>query len=150
MALAAAVAATCLIVLPACPDKQAGSAFLQARELVTQGQYEAAIPMLESYLETTPQGKHASRAGLFLGKANLALGKVEEARKAWRMTVETYPTTLEGHKCRYKLAFLDAMEGKDQQAYEAFRALAENPDGPLAPESIAWAAYLKKRMAEEQ
>jgi hypothetical protein len=122
--------------------------FLEARELAVNGRFAEAIPLLEHYLETQPDGKHASRTGLFLGKAHLALGHHDECRAAWKITTERYAETLEGHKCRYKLAFLDFMEGNDAAALEGFRQLAEHPDGPLAPEAKAFAKYIETHQSE--
>lgn len=130
----------------------AGSAkndlFLEARELVTRGDYSLAAPLLEQYLKEHPGGEHASRAGLFLGKARLGLGQHDRAREAWELTRRDYAATLEGHKARYKLALLSMLEGDPETARAAFQAMADQPDGPLAPEAGALAHYLT-RQAEQ-
>jgi len=125
--------------------KHGKAMFQQGRDLVVTGRYRAAVPILNQYLHLHPRGKHASRAGLFLGKAYLALGDIAKAREAWSQTSQNFPTTLEGHKCRYKLALLLMLEGERDKAAAAFGQLADAPDGPLAAEATA----MKKFLMEE-
>lgn len=124
--------------------KKGKELFLQGRELVVSGRYQDAVPLLAKYLHLHPNGKHASRAGLFLGKAYLALGDFSKAREAWQLTIQNHAATLEGHKCRYKLALLLMLEGERAKAIEAFGRLAAAPDGPLAPEATAMKKYLSE------
>ena len=99
----AIISAVVLVLLSLGCVMQQGNrdSFGSIRQLVCDGQYEKAIPKLKAY-----QGRHASRAGLFLGKAYLALGDLKMARQAFEDTVRKFPKTLEGHKCRYKLAMV--------------------------------------------
>lgn len=124
--------------------------FHEGRSLVVNGHYSDAIPVLSKYMRLHPSGKHASRAGLFLGKAYLALGDSAKAAETWSLTVKNYPTTLEGHKCRYKLALLFMLTGDKDKAIEAFGKLADSPDGPLAPEATAMRTYLQSEAPAEQ
>lgn len=128
----------CDIVAP----KQGNKLFHEGRGLVVTGQYSAAIPVLSKYMHLHPSGKHASRAGLFLGKAYLALGHTTKAAEIWALTAKNHPATLEGHKCRYKLALLLMLNGDREKAAEAFGRLADSPDGPLAPEAEAMRTFL--------
>lgn len=118
--------------------------FHSGRERVTQGEYARAIPLLSQYLEESPRGHLASRAGLMLGKAYLGLDQLDEAEVAFESVVRDFPQTLEGHKCRYKLALLELLRDHRQAARERFLLLAQNPDGPLAPEARAMAALLAR------
>jgi len=104
--------------------------------------YEQAIPILQAYLKQRLQGKHASRAGLFLGKAFLGLGRLEEAKAAFRATVRDHPGSLEDHKCRYKLAVVAMLSGETQEAIRLFGELARNPDGPLVAEATVMQKFL--------
>ena len=116
--------------------------FGEGRVLVMSGRYAEAVPRLEVYLDSFAAGRNRSRAGLFLGKAHLGRGEFELARAAFTETAERYPETLEAHKCRYKLCLLDLLEGDRASAAAGFRALAEDPDGSLAPEADALWRYL--------
>ena len=129
--------------------KPAG-AFDQARELVTQARYQQAIPLLSDFRRRYPTSPDASRAGLFLGKAHLALGDFEEAKKEFQHTIQTYPQSLEAHKCRYKLALVAMLEGSPQRAVELFRKLTDKPAGPLVPEATAMVRYLETPPAGRQ
>lgn len=125
------------------------SDFDQGRSLVVAGKYAEAIPVLRRYLKEDPQGKHASRAGLFLGKAHLALGDIEAARQAFDDTHRNYPDSLESHKSKYKLAMISLLSGDRQDALERFQQLAQAPDGPLAAEATAMAEFLRQQPAAE-
>lgn len=96
-----------------------------------------------AYIEAHPDGQQVSRAGLFLGKVNLAQGEFDEARRWWQWTVDNHGDTLEGHKSRYKLAVLAMIEGDADAAREQFAQIASNPDGPLAPEAAAMQKFLE-------
>lgn len=122
--------------------KTGSGPFGRGRVHVMEGRYAEAVPELRAYLAQYTAGPNRSRAGLFLGKAYLGQGHFKLAREAFAETAERYPDTLEGHKCRYKLALLDLLEGRTGEAAEGFRRLAEQPDGPLAPEATALGQYL--------
>ena len=135
------------LVCAGCSDekREGNDDFHRARKHVTQGKYDVAIPLLKRYLSRQANNKNASRAGLFLGKAYLALGDIDTAYKAFETTSKDYPSTLESHKCRYKMALVNMLRGDDAEAIEQFGQLADNPDGPLAPEAKAMRDYLQNR-----
>ena len=116
--------------------------FAKGRTLVTQGKYRQAIPCLQEYLATHSKGRYASRAIFFIGKAHIGLGEMDLARAAFNDTRRGFPESLEAHKARYKLALIDLLEGHVDQAIQGFSSLADNPDGPLAPEAKAMVAFL--------
>lgn len=128
-------------------SRTANALFKEGRSLVTQGRYAHAVPTLEQYLREHPRGKHASRAGLFLGKAHLGLGQWDEAAAAFTLTIERYPQSLEAHKARYKLAVVALLRGDTADARDRFAAMARSPDGPLAPEAKAAAEFLAAALA---
>ena len=146
------IALLCLGLVPSCGKKDHSSpskdAFLHCRHLVNTGQYQDASNCLRGYARDYPNSKFASRAGLFLGKAELALGNFENARTAWQGVKSRHPNSLEGHKVRYKLAVLNMLEGKRAQAIQQFEAMATTPDGPLAAEAKAMARALRAQELE--
>ena len=126
----------------------ANAQFQDARALVTQGRYQEAVPALEAYLKAQPNGKDASRAGLFLFKSQAALGDLVEARKWCDWTVVQHPKSLEAHKCRYKMAMIALWEGRRGVALEEFEAISQQPSGPLAAEATAMVRFLKASRIE--
>lgn len=132
------------LLILGCPDSQEERRlFLEGRELVVMGQYEEAVPVIEKYLSEHPQGKYASRAYLFLGKAFMGQLKIDDAAIVFDDGSRLFPETLEGHKCRYKRAMVDLLQGNNAAARTRFANLADNPDGPLAPEARAFQRYLE-------
>ena len=118
--------------------------FGRGRLLVTQGKYAEALPVLEEHLAARPTGKHASRAQFFIGKAYVGMGQLDKATAAFGEVVQIYPDSLEAHKARYKMALILLWQGKTNEARVQFAALADSPDGPLAPEAKQMAAHLAK------
>ena len=119
-----------------------GSGFVSGRELVTQGRYADAIPLLRGYIQDHPSGKHASRAHFFIAKAQIGLGDLTAARAAFLETIGRHPESLEAHKSRYKLGMIDFWEGDRAAARKRFAGLADRPDGSLAPEAKAMLDFL--------
>ncbi len=58
------------------------------------------------------------------------------------LVTEGLPESKEGKKSRYKLAMIDLWQGNRKKAVQRLESLAENPDGPLAPESRAMYLFL--------
>ncbi|MEQ8791168.1 MAG: tetratricopeptide repeat protein [Pirellulaceae bacterium] len=139
---------TCLAASTGCQNAGAAADakqddFSNGRALACEGKYQQAIAPLEKYLREQPRGKNASRAGLFLGKAHLALEDFPAAKKAFQMTIDNYATSLEAHKSKYKLAMIALLEGDHNDALARFTSLVDKPDGPLAAEALAWSRHLK-------
>lgn len=132
--------------LSACGPKQGGQAaraFDAARALVTQGRYGEAVSALTAFLNKHPGHADTSRAQFFIGKAHLGQDDLVEARSAFELVWQQYPGTLEAHKSVYKLATIDLWEDKRDAAVTGFKRLADNPNGPLAPEAAAMLRYLE-------
>lgn len=135
-----AAACSCL----GCGGKEGASdEFLAARQMVVDGKYAAAAQSLENYVDKNPQASDASRAGLFLGKAFLAQNDLVQAEKWFQWTVDNHPRSLEGHKCRYKLAVCALLSGERDDALKRFQDLAASPDGPLAAEATAMERFVR-------
>ncbi len=143
------VAACLLLTMAGCgtesnaANRKASATFAAIRADVLRGDYETTPDRLAKFIDAHPKHPDASRAGLFIGKCFLALGDLPAARQAFQTTVDTYPGTLEEHKCRYKLAVVTMLEGDREDAIRQFAAMADEPDGPLAPEAAAMAQYLR-------
>lgn len=129
-------------------DGKARDEFLAARQLAVDGKYAAAAKSLEAFVNAHPKSKYCSRAGLFLGKSYLAIDDLPKAEKWFQWTVDHHGQTLEGHKCRYKLAMCAFFDGKPDEALQQFGSLAEHPKGPLAAEATAWDRYLRNQNAQ--
>ena len=136
------VAATCNCA--GCGGKGGASdEFLAARQMVVDGKYAAAAQALEDYVDKHPRASDASRAGLFLGKAYLAENDLVQAEKWFQWTVDNHARSLEGHKCRYKLAVCALLSGERDDALARFQDLAGSPDGPLAAEAVAMERFVR-------
>ena len=122
--------------------------FQNARQKVVRGQYTEAEKMLKEYIKAEPQGKQASRAGLFLFKVCVAQGRLDEATEWCEWTIKNHPKSLEAHKCRYKLAVVALLQGKSGIALERFEELANRPNGQLSAESTAMLKFLKQYRIE--
>ncbi len=110
--------------------------------MVATGRYEHAIAHLQGYLAEFPKGKNAARAALFIGKAQLGLGRLADAETAFEAAEKAYPESLEAHKSRYKLALIAMLQGDRREARSMFAELARYPNGTLAPESAAMLRFL--------
>ena len=117
------------LVIAGC-EAQTKDSFEPIRLMVCQGKYQQAIPLLQKY-----QGKHASRASFFLGKAYLGMGDTQKALAAFEATAKRFSNTDEGHKSRYKIGMIHYVNGDLENAKRQFDELAKHPDGPLAAES---------------
>ncbi len=124
--------------------------FAAARELVVTGKYEEGIKELKHYQGQHPEGEHASRAGLFLGKAYLATDDLPAAQAAFEQTIQSFPESLEAHKSRYKLAMILFWENKTDEALKAFEAISSKPDGPLAAEAGMVAKHLRSQLPAKE
>lgn len=118
------------------------SVFEEGREKAVNGEYRAAIVLLNDYLGGCPNCQESSRARFFIAKSYIGLGDLVRARVEFKTVIRDYPGSLEAHKSKYKLALIDLWEGRKEAARAEFARMAERPDGPLAPEASGMAAYL--------
>ncbi len=133
-------------VLGSCSRTNEKSALFQnGRTLVMEGRYNESLSPLQEYLSEYPEGKSASRAGLFLGKAYLALDRKKDARATFAATAAHYPDSPEAHECLYKLALVDLFDNRRAEAIRRFQQLSSQPNGTLAPEATAMVRFLALR-----
>ena len=131
-----------ILISAGCSEANSTAQFRSLRSMVIAGKFNEAIPKLEKFAAENPKSVDASRAGLFLFKANFGNGDLAEARKWCDWTIKNYPSSLEAQKCKYKLAVVTMAEGDIEQATEQFAALASNPSGPYTAEATAMKRFL--------
>jgi len=132
-----------------CEKPRKSSNFDQARRLVLQGQYDAAISSLEEQIKLKRDSRHASRAGLFLFKANFAKGNYEEAKKWCQWTIDEHPESLEATKCKFKLGLVLMAQEAYPEALQRFETIAASTDNPLRPEATFFVSHLKTIIAKQ-
>jgi TolA-binding protein len=103
--------------------------------LVCTGRFAEGIDQLNRYVDAYPRGRNVSRAHLFLAKAHIGLNRTDKAKEIFNTILRDYPDSLEAHKARYKLAFMEYLEGNEAAALKGFESLAAGPDGPLCAEA---------------
>lgn len=139
------------ILVSGCEKPVKSSRFEAMRNLVIQGDYDQAISSLEQYVSKSPTGSHASRAGLFLFKANFAKGNFDEAKKWCDWTIANHANSLEAKKCKFKIGLILLVQEKPQQALKQFQSVAASNDNPLRPEATTLVDHLKaKQGANDQ
>lgn len=138
------------IALVGCNPADKSPEFEPLRKLVISGQYEKAITQLEAYLAAHPRGKHASRAGLFLFKANFASSQYAEARKWCEWTIQQHPESLEARKCEFKLGLILIAQEDLEGALSQFEMVASSTRNPLRTEAEFFVKDLKSRIASEE
>ena len=117
------------------------------RALVISGNHDQAIASLEAYAAEHPRGKHASRAGLFLFKANFAKRDYAEARKWCDWTIQNHPNSLEARKCEFKLGLVLMAQQDLGGALKQFEAVVSSNRNPLRPEATFFVDELKAQIA---
>ena len=120
--------------------------FESCRALVLAGKYEQAITALEAYVETHPDSKQASRAGLFLFKANFAKGDLDSARKWCEWTIQKFPDSLEARKCEFKLGLVFLAQEKFQEAKQQFEFVAGSAKNPLKAEAEFFIEFVQRML----
>lgn len=131
-----------MLLVSGCQNSTSSDHFSVMRSLVIQGNYDQAIGSLEEYASQSPNGPHASRAGLFLFKANFAKGNFDDAKKWCDWTISNHGDSLEAKKCEFKIGMIFLVQDQHQQALQQFQAIAASNDNPLRPEAAALVEHL--------
>lgn len=133
-----------LLLTCACgnPKVKPKEEFQSLRLQVIAGEYDKAIPQLESFIKENPNSKNASRAGLFLFKAYFAKNQLSDAGKWCQWTIKNHPNSLEAHKCRYKLALISLVSGNSAKTKSELKLVADDTDNPLSPEASRLLKFL--------
>jgi TolA-binding protein len=137
------------VLVAGCQTQGDGNpAFDNARNQLIRGEYQQAATHFEQFLAEQPDHHLASRASFLLAKSHVGLDDLGAAAVQFEETRRRYPDSEEAHKSRYKLAVISLLRGEREAAIEQFRAIAETPDGVLAPEASAMVRFLE--VAEER
>ena len=136
--------------LTACDKPKNSARFGPMRDMVVSGKYDEAIASLEAYVDKSPTGRDASRAGLFLFKANFAKENYDEAKKWCDWTIKNHPQSLEARKCEFKTGLVLLPQDKPEEALKRFESIAIAKNNPLRPEATFFVDYLKKELAAIQ
>lgn len=126
-----------------CEKPVQSSRFSAMRDWVIQGDYDRAIGALEAFVLELPASPDASRAGLFLFKANFAKGDFDAAREWCDWTIANHASSLEAKKCQFKIGLIHLVQDQPQQALNCFQVIAAATDNPLRPEATRLVEYLK-------
>ena len=108
------------------PERKVQGQYSLALVLYRSGQHAEAIQEFSAVLKASPSGKYAAAARLQLGLAQVAAGKIADARKTLAEVVAKDPSR--AAEARYGLAQCDMAEGKYDAARATLEALAKaNP-----------------------
>ncbi|HEY2158551.1 MAG TPA: tetratricopeptide repeat protein, partial [Isosphaeraceae bacterium] len=106
----------------------AGAQFMLGQGLIESGKFAEAIPPLEAYLKGQPEGEVADFALAHLARAQLELGRPDEARATVETLATKFPKSKALPAARLGLAE-SAMSAKQyDRAAEFFRQAAESAD----------------------
>ena len=120
----------------------AGAQFMLGQGLVESGKFAEAIPPLEAYLKGQPDGEVADFALAHLARAQLELGRLDDARATVETLATKFPRSKALPAARLGLAE-SAMSAKQyDRAAESFRLAAEASDPTAraqARSGLGWA-----------
>lgn len=142
-----AVILVCFVLLTGCNPNSANQAFHRGRNLLIQGQFQAARTALDQFEKQYPNHELQSRTRLLQAKACMGLNDLPEAKRLFQQTIDQFPKSDEAGKARYKLAVIAMMLGDDADALERFEQLADQGQSVLAPEATAMVRYMKANQA---
>ena len=83
-----------LLVMASCahsPDRYYFGNYSEAERLYSKGDYKKAIEKYKAYLNESPEGNLAVISEYYIGKSYAALGRTEDAKKAYNRVVEKHP-----------------------------------------------------------
>ncbi len=127
-----------------------------AETTLAEGDAAAAQRLFTQAMEAYPRGPLAAECRLGLGKANEALGSVDDARQTYQ-TLAGAPGPL-SDEARYRLGMLESTAGSYEEAVQALTALVERAgDKAVDPALVeraataqGWALYKLERFAEAE
>ncbi len=126
---AAPVAAAPVPVPPEAETKAYQSAYV----LLTEQKYSAAIPALQDYIKTYPDGQYVASAYYWLGETQTIANDLEEAKKAFQTVIDKYPTSPKAVDALLKLGMVYEDAGQYDKALGLFsQVLTKYPNTPQA------------------
>lgn len=104
-ATAAPSAATPTVATSTSNPEQEQAAYEKAFNLLKDGHYDDAIAAFRGMLNTYPEGKLADNAQYWIGEANFAVRRFQEAANEFNKVINTYPQSLKVPDAMLKLGF---------------------------------------------
>ena len=117
-------------------QRKAQGQYSLALVLYRSGQHAEAIQEFSAVLKASPSGKYAAAARLQMGLAQVAAGKIADARKTLALVLAKDPPR--AADARYGLAQCDMAEGKYAAARVALGALAKAKPPPANLAAIVY------------
>ena len=117
---------------------------------------DTAALLYKHIVKAAPYGPYGVKAQYRLGEANLALGELEEAERAFQAVVDEYPTSEYAVKARYELARTSLRESREREyhmpstdeAIKKFEGFKEaNPPPDLEQEANVAISQLRQKKA---
>jgi len=118
---------------------------------------DTAVTLYKHIVKSAPYGPFGARAQFRLGDAELALGDLAEAEKAYQKVIDEYPTSEYAPKARYQLARASYRESQEQEyhmpstdaAIKKFEGFVKtNPDDKLETEANEVISELRQKKAQ--
>ncbi|QDV47125.1 Outer membrane protein assembly factor BamD [Stieleria neptunia] len=131
-----------------CDNQPSGEAFHRGRELLIKGQFDAAESVLAEFETQHPGHALSSRTRFLRAKAKLGAGDLPQARQLFQQTIDRFPKSDEADKARYKLAFIELLDGNTQQAEQQFQDIVNQSRSIYIAEAHAVRAMLDRQRAE--
>ncbi|WP_372896975.1 tol-pal system YbgF family protein [Stieleria sp.] len=131
-----------------CDGQQSSEAFHRGRDLVIKGQFDAAESELAEFERQHPGHTLSSRARFLRAKAKLGAGDLPQSRQLFQQTIDQFPQSDEADKARYKLAFIELLDGNTQQAEQQFQVIVKQSRSIYLAEATAVRAMLDRQRAE--
>ncbi|MCS7468469.1 tetratricopeptide repeat protein [Stieleria sp. ICT_E10.1] len=131
-----------------CDGQRSSEAFHRGRDLVIKGQFDAAESELAAFEKQNPGHTLLSRARFLRAKAKLGAGDLPQARQLFQQTIDRFPESDEADKARYKLAFVELLDGNTRQAERQFQDIVDHSSSIYLAEATAVRAMLDRQRAE--
>ncbi|MFI4956305.1 MAG: tol-pal system protein YbgF [Gammaproteobacteria bacterium] len=108
--------------------------------LLTEQKYSSAIPALESYIQSYPNGQYTASAYYWLGETQTIANDLDEAKRAFQTVIDKYPTSPKVVDASLKLAMVYEDAGQYDKALALFQDVKtkypNTPQAKLASERI--------------
>jgi TolA-binding protein len=100
------------------------AAFHAARDRYIQGDFSGAVAGMDAFLNRFQHRKLERRAWFIKGKAQMGMNDLEAASTSFQRVIDLASTSLEADKARYKLVFIDELQGKLDEAIKGYQRIA--------------------------
>ena len=108
--------------------------------LLSEQKYSAAIPALQGYIDSYPNGQYVASAYYWLGETQTIANDLDEAKKAFQTVIDKYPTSPKVVDASLKLAMVYEDAGQYDKALVLFKDVQDKypntPQAKLANERI--------------